>query len=76
VLKEESVNLSWANEYVPFSEHSGPLAIFQTIMAAIQHLKSTPPQQIVSTKSALDSPLIMILLVAVLAFIAGWYLRK
>jgi len=74
LLKEESVNLDWAYEYIPFSERSGPLAIFQTTMAAIQNMKN--PQQIVSTKKLFDSPLIIIIGVAVLAFIAGWYLRK
>ena len=68
LLKESSVKLKWDAEWVSFSKNQSPLEIFQIIMLAIQNLQEKGEVR--------DSPLIGMLLIAVVAFLIGWGLRK
>ena len=66
-MKEESVILNTSIEWIPFSKHSPPEHVFQMIMAAISNLKDN--------QSIWNSPVIGVICIALLSFLAGWMLR-
>ena|GEM_PF-5776124 len=68
LLKEKSAVVNLPYEWVEFDKRMSPEAIFSILISALNKVKND--------ESLLDSPLVRTLGIALLAFIAGWYLRR